>query len=104
MCRIVNDDRQQAVLEGVIAKNLGDLATDHGAKTKIQQRPRRMLARGTAAEVAARNQYRTTARFRLIQNEIGFDVALRVVAPIGKRVLAQAFLRGRREKARRNNL
>ena len=48
---------QQAVLQGIAAKDVGDFRADDGAKAEVQQRPRCMLARGAAAEVAAGDQH-----------------------------------------------
>jgi hypothetical protein len=42
---LFNDDRQQTVLEGIAAKNIGDFRADDGPETKVQQRPGRMFAR-----------------------------------------------------------
>ena len=42
---LVDHDRQQAILQRVVAEDIGDLGADHRAKAVIQQRPRRVLAR-----------------------------------------------------------
>src|SRR5436190_6836275 len=48
--------RKQAVLEAVVEEDVGERGCDHAAKAVVQQRPRRMLARGAAAEILARQQ------------------------------------------------
>src|SRR5690606_37525541 len=49
-------DRQDAVLEAVIVEDVGERGRDDAADTEIKQGPRRMFARGTAAEIVACNQ------------------------------------------------
>src|ERR1051326_3304040 len=44
-------DRQDAVLETIAIEDVGKAGSDDTADAEIQQRPRRMLARGTAAEI-----------------------------------------------------
>ena len=51
-------DYQQAVIPCVIAEDVGERRRQDDAETKFTQRPGRMLARGSAAEVLAGNQYR----------------------------------------------
>src|SRR5271168_1473614 len=101
---LVNDDGQQAVLQRIDAKNIGDLSADDGANAEIQERPGSMLARGSAAEIPAGDQDLRAARLGPIQNEIRVRAAVAAVTPIGKQLLAQSFLGGRGEEARGNDL
>ena len=41
---LIHDDRQQAVLQRVVAEDIRDLGADHRPEAAIQQRPRRVLA------------------------------------------------------------
>ena len=54
--RLVDEHRQQAVLQAVGAEDVRELGADHGVEAEVLQRPRRVLARGAAAEVAAGDQ------------------------------------------------
>jgi hypothetical protein len=38
------DDRQQTILRAIVEKNVGKARCDDGAKSELQQRPRRVLA------------------------------------------------------------
>ena len=42
----------------VVSEDVGDLAADHGAEAAIEQRPRRVLARRAAAEIAPADEDR----------------------------------------------
>ena len=55
--RLVHRHRHEPVLQGIAAEDVGDLGADDGANSVVDQRPGRMLARGAAAEVAARHQH-----------------------------------------------
>ena len=63
-----------------------------------------MLARGAAAEVAAGHEDRAALRLGLVEHEVRLRRAVGVVAPVGEQLLAQAFARRGRQKARRNDL
>ena len=89
---LVDDDRQQAVLERVAAEDVGDLGADHGVEAEVQQRPGRVLARGAAAEVAAGDEDRAARGLGLFSTKSGFGAAVGVVAPVGEQPACQAFL------------
>src|SRR3989338_9237551 len=72
-------DRQQAVLEAVVEKNVGETRRDDGAETVIFQRPRRVLARTAAAEIFARQQNLRTPITRLVQHKIRIQWTLAVI-------------------------
>src|ERR1700732_3856426 len=63
-------DRQQAVLEAIIEKDIGERRSDDGAKSVVAERPRRMLARAAAAEVAARKQNLRALGARLVERKV----------------------------------
>jgi len=63
-----------------------------------------MLARRSAAEIAAGKQNLDTLRQRMIQDEIRPGLALGVVTPIVEELVAQALLRDGLQKARGNDL
>jgi len=102
--RRVDDHRQEAVLQGIAAEDVGDLRADDGAKAIIEERPGRMLARGAAAEVAARDEDAAIAGGGAVEDEVLLRRAFRVIAPVGEEVLAQAIPSGRRQEARGNDL
>ena len=70
-------DRQEPVLEAVVEEDVAERRRDHRAEAVVHQRPRRMLARGAAAEVLAREQDRRAPVARLVQHEVGVERALR---------------------------
>src|SRR2546430_2752097 len=49
-------DRQHAVLQAIIEKDVGERRSDDGAESVVAERPGRVLARAAAAEVAAGKQ------------------------------------------------
>src|SRR5580704_8763772 len=63
-------DRQHAVLEAVVVENVAERGRDHAGDAEIQQRPRRVLARGAAAEIVAGDQNLRFAIGRLVEHEI----------------------------------
>ena len=50
-------DRQHAVLETVIREDVGKRRRDDRAKAELAERPWRMFARRSAAEILAGNEY-----------------------------------------------
>src|SRR4030095_16698582 len=88
----------------VVAEDVGDLGADDGAEAVVQQRPRRMLARGAAAKIAAGHQNGAACSLWSIEREVGLRRAVRVVAPVCESLSAQAFFRGRSQKARGDDL
>src|SRR5690606_30664400 len=66
--------------------------------------PRRMLARGAAAEVAAAHEHLRAPRLRPLQNEVGLLLAFGVVAPIGEQMPSQPLARGGGEEPRGDDL
>src|SRR5579883_3264424 len=58
LCQIFGRDfdRQNAVLEAIVVKDVGEIGRDHAAYAEIEERPRRVLARRAAAEIVARHQ------------------------------------------------
>ena len=87
-------DRQQPVLERIVAEDVGDLGADHGAKAKIEQRPGRVLARRAAAEITAGDQYRAAGGLRAIQRKLGLDRAIGTEAPVRKQLPTKSVPRG----------
>src|SRR5688572_9075948 len=101
---LADDDRQQAVLETVAPEDVGDLGTDHRAESPVVKRPRGVLTRGTAAEVATGHQDPAALRLRLIEHEVGARVTRRVVAPVGEQRGTQLATRSYGQIARGNDL
>src|SRR5581483_7041530 len=71
-------------------KNIGEGGRDDHAKSEITQRPRRVLARRTAPEIAARHQDRGVSVRRPVQNKVGTGLAVGRAAPIVKKKFAVA--------------
>ena len=89
----VDDDRQQAVLERVAPEDVGERGADHRAEAEAGERPRRVLARGAAAEVVARQQDLRALGVGVFRTKSGFG-AVGVVAPVGEQRRAEPGLVG----------
>src|SRR5690606_21881387 len=92
-------DRQQAVLEAVVVEDVGEAGRDDRAEAILVQRPRRVLARGAAAEVLARQQHAGALVAREVEHEVRVDrpraavlprLAHVQVAPLVEQVRAEA--------------
>src|SRR5262249_38615722 len=70
----------------------------------VQQRPRRVLARRSAAEVVARDQDPGAAGLGAVEHEVGLLLPVGAEAPVAEQVLAQAVLAGGLEEAGRDDL
>src|SRR6185369_1721253 len=103
MLALAHHDGEYSVLQGIAAKNIGDLARQNGADAKIEQGPRRVLTRRPAAEIASGDEDLATLCLRLVQGEVGIGAAIGSIAPIVEQRLAQTSAFSRRQKARRNN-
>src|SRR5690606_22829356 len=75
----LQNDRQQAVLEAVVVEDVGEARCDHGAETVFVQRPGRVLAGRTAAEVLAGQQHAGSLVAREVQHEVLVDRTLGIV-------------------------
>ncbi len=96
---LVEDDRQDAVLETVVEEDIRKARRDDDAKAIVEQCPRRVLTRGTAAKVLARQQNTRTLEARLVKHEVRIQRSVAVVlarfavvevAPLVKQVGAKA--------------
>jgi len=56
MSFFVNDDRDQAILQGVIAEDIGNRGADDGAEPEPGQRPGCVLTARSAAKVVSRQR------------------------------------------------
>src|ERR1700730_6927550 len=82
----LEDYRQEAVLQRVVAEDVGEGGRDHRLEAEVGKRPHRVLARAAASEVGPGDQDRGAFEARLVEH-----VALvRLIAPVVKEPLAQA--------------
>src|SRR3546814_11421344 len=79
---VVEDDRQQAVLERVAAEDVRDLAADDGTQAEVAQRPGRVLARRAATEVVAGDQDRGAGVLGPVERKIRVRPAVGEIAPV----------------------
>src|SRR4051794_4600929 len=86
---LADADRQNAVLEAVVVKNIAERSRDHATDAEIQQRPRRVLAARATAEIIAGNQDFRVAIGRLVEDEIRVFAAVILVALFRKQSLAE---------------
>ena len=88
--RLRQRDRKKPVPERVVAEDVRELGAHHRAEAEAEQRPRRVLARRAAAEVAVRPRAAARAlRLRTIEHELRTRRAARVVAPVGEEIVAE---------------
>src|SRR6185437_12420574 len=97
-------DRQDAVLEAVVVEDVGEARRDDAADAEIHQRPGRVLARATAAEILAGDQDLGIAIGRLVEDEVGILRAVRPVAQLVEQHLAEAGALDRLQMLLRNDL
>src|SRR5262249_31578511 len=88
--RLLELDGQQAVLEAVAAEDVGEARGDHGAEAVVLERPRRVLAGGAAAEIAAGDQDAGAPVRRVVELEIGIERSVLPEAPVIEEELAEA--------------
>ena len=81
---LVQPNRQKAVLQAVVKKNIAKTRSDHRSKTIIHQTPRSMFSRRAAAEIRPGNKDRRTGVTRIVQNKIRFWRAVGFRPPIIK--------------------
>jgi hypothetical protein len=84
-------DRQQAVLEAVVVEDAGEARRDDTAQAEVEERPRRMLAARSTAEIVAGDQHAGARILRLVQHEVRNGDAGLVKAHVVEQSLAQAF-------------
>src|SRR6266852_9952 len=82
-------DRQHAVLEAVVVEDVAERGRDHAADAEIHERPRRVLARGAAAEIVARDQDLRLAIGRLVEHEVGILAAVVAIALLREQARAE---------------
>ena len=97
-------DRQQAVLQRVVAEDVGEAGADDGADAPGHERPRGVLARRAAAEVVARQEDGPARHRRPVQDELGIRRPIGKVAPVVEELVAQAGAVHRLEEAGRDDL
>ena len=83
-------DGQNAVLKAIVVKDISKAGGNHAADTKIQQCPRRMFTRGSAAKVFARHDNFRMAIGGLVQNEVRNFRAIQIVTHFVEQVLAKS--------------
>src|ERR1700744_5599863 len=72
---------QQAVIQGVTFKNIGEKAAHHHVETVIGNGPGRMLATAAATEIPACNQYFSAIGW-VVQHEILFWIVVLIKPPV----------------------
>src|SRR6478735_6462353 len=101
---LADDYRQEPVLERVALEDVRERGRDDHAETPTDERPGRVLARRTAAEVVTREQDLRALRGREIERKIRLVRAVRVVTPIAEQALTEAVLVDHFEEACRDDL
>ena len=77
--QLVQDDRQQAVLEAVVKENIGKGRRDNGAKAVLHQGPGSVLTAGTTTKVLARQQHGSALVAVLVQHKIRVQRAAGII-------------------------
>ncbi len=83
-------DGQEAVLEAVLVEDVGERGGDHAADAAVEERPRRMLARGATAEIVAGDEDRRADIGRLVQREGGVGRPVGKTRDLGEQSCAEA--------------
>src|SRR5207245_10442498 len=73
---------QESVLVAVVAEDVGETRRDDGAKPGLLERPGRVFARRTGAEVPPTHQHACALILRLVQHEVRIGRAVRPEAPV----------------------
>jgi hypothetical protein len=115
--QVVNDvfiqhDGQQAVLPGIVKKDIGETGCNYNTETMVHQRPHGMLTRRPTAEIMAAQQDRGALVMWMIEHKIRVLFAAAVVhagfavvkvAPFIKQVVSKAAAFDRLQELFRNN-
>ena len=96
-------DRQQPVVEGIVAEDVGEEARHHDAEAVVGDGPGGMLARTAAPEIAPGDEDLPPVA-GIVQRERRDLRARSVVTPVAEKVVAEALAFGGFQKARRNDL
>lgn len=102
----VERDGQDAVVETVVVKDIGEAGRDEAAEAVVANGPGCVLAGGAAAEVVFGQQNGGSLVARLVEDEIRVELRSGViyVAPVGKEVILKTTALRRLEEARGGNL
>ena len=96
---LVDDDRQDAVLEAVGEEDVAEARADDGADAHLLQRPHRAFARGAAAEIRAGDEdFRLPVRLA-VQDEFRIFRAVRQIAQRAERPFAERAANGVADQA-----
>src|SRR5260221_556323 len=87
--RLLQRDRQDAVLEAVVVEDVGEARRDDAGDAEIEERPGRVLAARAAAEIFAGDEDLGLAIGRLVEDEIGVFGAVVTVAHLVEQRLAE---------------
>ena len=96
-------DGEHAVVEGVVAEDVGEETRHHGTESRAGDGPCRMFTARTAAEVLACDEDPAAVAWR-VEHEVGLGVAVCVVTPVAEEILAEAIACGGLEESCRNDL
>lgn len=83
-------DRQTAILEAVVKKDVREGTRNHRPDTVVGQGPDRMLSAGTVSEILPGDQNRGPRELGPIQFELGIRTTIREEPPIKKKILPEA--------------
>src|SRR5215213_4205577 len=83
-------DREQAVLEAVVVKDIGKAGGDNRAESIVFERPGGVFSARTTAEVAAGEQDAGAFGVRLVQLEVGIERAVVIANPVPEQELSEA--------------
>src|SRR6266496_2021401 len=97
----VHDDREQTVLQGVVAKDVSEGSADHRPEAEIYQRPGGVLAGAPAPEIGAGEQNSRAGKLGPVEDEIRPWPAFSIITPVVKKDLPEAgFHRSLQESSR----
>ena len=88
----IDDDREESVIQRIVAENVRKGGADHRLEAPSHQRPGRVFAGRTAAEVVARQKDFCILVLRPVEGEVRVELAVLRVAPAFEQPLDQAVL------------
>ena len=100
---LADTNRQQAVVQGVVAEDVGEEARHHDPETVVGDGPGGVLARTAAPEVAPGDENLSPVT-GVVQRERRDLRARSIVTPVAEKVVAESLALGGFQEARRNDL
>ena len=97
-------NRQQAVVQGVVAEDVGKEAADHDTESVVVDGPSSVFARGAATEVIPCDEDGSFVVGVVIDRKVGDELVILGISPVSEEVVAESFSFGCLEESGGDNL